>query len=272
MNFNLRIPLALMLAWFLVSLGAILPTASVEFSKPISSNPPPVVVPPPTQEESSTSYFLYFLQAAVFAIIVIGVIASLVYRKKAAEEALSTAIAFLLYMGVLGLAYILARQASIVVHSGSVENPPNPGTAPAYSSNIILLTLISILLALAFSFFLFKVYGRREKREEKPKVEARERVERAIYRAKIGKDVRGAILAAYKEMEALMREHGVKVQDYYTPREFREFALENLKISQEPVDTLTELFELARYSRHEMNEEHRNRAIGALEVIRNELS
>jgi len=96
-------------------------------------------------------------------------------------------------------------------------------------------------------------------------------MEKALYKVKIGKDVRGAILSAYKEMEKLMRAKGVEDKDYYTPREFREFALKNLKISQRPVDTLTNLFEIARYSRHEMNEEHRRLAISALEEIKNEV-
>ncbi len=270
MNLNWRIPLILMLIWLTVSLGAILPTATIEVAKPVSSSPPPVVVPPPSPSQSG-NYIFYFLQAALFVIVVVGIVGAFVYRRHAAREALATAIAFMLYMGVLGLVYLLVHQVSIVVHSGSGEAPTAPGTSPAYSSNTLILTLISILLAVGFSVFLLKVYGKKKVEEEKPRVEARERVERAIYKARIGKDVRGAILSAYKEMEMLMRERGVRDQEYFTPREFREFALENLKISQEPVDILTELFEIARYSRHEMTEDDRDRAIKALEAIRNEI-
>ena len=271
MNLNWRIPLALTMVWLTVSLGAVLPTASLDFSSPVSSNPPPVVVPPPSESSGGGNYLFYFLQISVFAIIVLGIVGAFVYRRQALSEALHTAISLALYLLFLGGLYVLANKVSIILH-GSSEYPGTPGSTPQYSGDALTLTAISIFMAIVVAVFLLKVYGRPKKRVVRPKaVTAGESVERAIYQARIGKDVRGAILSAYKEMENLMRASGVSSKDYFTPREFREFALEKLKISEEPVDTLTQLFELARYSRHEMNEEHRRRAIEALEAIRNEI-
>jgi len=269
MGLNYRLPLSLFLIWLTVSLGAILPTVEIKFGVPISQNPPSNITSPPTASSGGT-YFMYFLQVTLFGIVAIAIIGGLIYRRILLKEALSGLIAFLAALASFGLVYILADRISFFFYSQGSWKPTNPGSAPPYSQNILALVSISILMGILFALFIARVYRRREEVEEKRKISVAESVDRAIYKVKIGKDVRGAILAAYKEMENLMRSRGVEDKDYYTPREFREFALGTLNISQEPLDTLTNLFEIARYSKHEMNETHRKMALSALEEIRNE--
>jgi hypothetical protein len=269
MNLNYRVPLSLLLIWLTVSLGAILPTMEIEFGAPISTNPPPNVVSPPTEESQGNPYFMYFLQAIVFGIVVIAIVGGLIYRRHLVKEALSGVFSLIAALLIYGLLYILADRISFIFYSQGSWTPSNPGSTPFYSGNMLILLSISIFMGVIFALLIFKAYGRKEIKIEEKRLTIAETMERAIYKVKIGKDVRGAILSAYKEMEKLMRSRGVEDKDYYTPREFREFALNTLKISQAPLDTLTNLFEIARYSAHEMTEEHRKLALKALEEIRN---
>jgi hypothetical protein len=130
--------------------------------------------------------------------------------------------------------------------------------------------LFTVMLILVVFAVLSNLKFERRPREERR--EYREYVEEAIYRVKITSDPRGAILAAYREMENMMRSRGVRDEKYYTPREFEDFALSTLNLSREPVETLVSLFEHARYSNHPLSEEDRANALRALEAIRNELS
>ncbi len=272
MKMRLKIPVALLLIWLTVSLGAVLPTISIKFGAPISSKPQPVV-PPPTEESGGSSYFMYFMQALLFGLFAIAIVGAFIYRRHVAKEALAGVIALTLAFLSFGLIYILANKISIALYSGSGSNPSNPSfSEPLYSQSTIALIIIAAVMGILFGIFVVKVYKKKEEKVEGEVITTKEAMERAIYKVKIGKDVRGAILAAYKEMEKLMRSKGVEDKDYYTPREFREFALKTLKISSKPVETLTNLFEIARYSQHEMNENHRKLALNALEAIRNETS
>jgi len=264
---NFRLPLTLLLIWLTVSLGAILPTMEIEFGTPISETPPPNVVPPPTTS-GGTSYFMYFLQAITFGIVVLAIVGGLIYRKHLVKEALMGVFSLVAALIMFGLVYLLADRISFFFYSHSSWTPSNPGNAPSYSQNMLILISISIFMGVLFALFIIRVYKKEVIKEEKRKITVAETMERAIYKVKIGKDVRGAILSAYKEMENLMKSRGVEDKDYYTPREFREFALRTLNISQGPLDTLTNLFEIARYSKHEMNEEHRKLALKSLEEIR----
>jgi len=266
-----KIPVALLLIWLTVSLGAVLPTINIKFGAPISTRPQAVIPPPTEKSSNSSSYFMYFLQAIIFSVFAIAIVGGFIYRKQLAQEALAGVISLVLALLLFGLIYILADKISIALYTHSGSNPSNPSISePLYSQSTIALIIIAAVMGILFGIFVVKVYRKKEVKIKKEVITTKEVMERAIYKVKIGKDVRGAILAAYKEMEKLMRSRGVEDKDYYTPREFREFALETLKISQKPVDTLTNLFEIARYSRHEMNEEHRKLALKALEEIRNE--
>ncbi len=271
MKVSSKIPIALLMIWLTVSLGAVLPTVNVEFGAPISTKPHPVI-PPPTEESSGgSSYFMYFLQAFLFFIFAVGVVGAFIYRKRFLKEALAGVISLFLALMVFGIIYILADKISIVLYSNGGEGPSYPPVSePLYSHNALILIVIAAVMGILFGFFIVKVYAKKEVKVEKKVITTREAMERAIYKVKIGKDVRGAILSAYKEMENLMRSRGVEDKDYYTPREFREFAIKTLHISSKPVDTLTNLFEIARYSSHDMNETHRKLALKALEEIRNE--
>jgi hypothetical protein len=84
-------------------------------------------------------------------------------------------------------------------------------------------------------------------------------------------DARVAVVRAYARMEATMDRFGVPRRDADAPFEYVGRVLLELDVRPEPVRRLAELFERARFSRHEIGPELKDEAIGALLSIRDDL-
>ena len=84
-------------------------------------------------------------------------------------------------------------------------------------------------------------------------------------------DPRGAVLLAYARMERALAEHGLPRQQSETHLEYLERALRGLRASPRSLRRLTDLFELARYSQHEVRPTDRSAAETALAQLRDEL-
>lgn len=80
-------------------------------------------------------------------------------------------------------------------------------------------------------------------------------------------DPRRAILAAYARMERAMRPSGAGRQRHETAMEYLDRLLARLDLEPGPLRRLTGLFELARFSDHQVTEAMRDRAVAALEAI-----
>ncbi len=171
-------------------------------------------------------------------------------------------IAGALFIIFINLVLLAGNRISINLSAQPIKSGALINATVFYAA--FLLILLLILLSL--------MGGRKSKIKEKTvKRDYKKFVERAIKHVQITEDVRGAILQAYREMEKMISIRGMKDAPYHTPREFRDFALNELKLSMEPVETLVSLFETARYSTHTMSEENRKDALDALEAIKNEL-
>jgi len=97
---------------------------------------------------------------------------------------------------------------------------------------------------------------------------AADAVQDAIEELEVGGDVRSVILACFRRFCALLGARGITAQDALTPRELELLAVERLHVSREASETLTSLFEEARYSEHPLGEADRHRAIESLAGIR----
>jgi Domain of unknown function (DUF4129) len=84
-------------------------------------------------------------------------------------------------------------------------------------------------------------------------------------------DPRVAVVRAYARMEATLERFGVPRHEAEAPFEYVGRVLVELEVGAAPVRRLAELFEEARFSRHEIGDGSKERAIGALESIRDEL-
>ncbi len=226
------------------------------------SNPPGLIV------DTGISY--YILLFFLYFLIALAIVGGIILRKRLAgtilEEIISGFLGLLITIGLFMGVIFLANRVTISTSSNSVE--------PVNGIQIgVIIFYASVILLLGIMFYaVLRNVKRRGKEEKVEKVEAKKYVEQAIYSVKLGDDVRSAILRAYKEMENMVHELRASEKKHYTPREFEEFVLKNFKVPEEELKILVSLFETARYSPHEMSEDDREKAISALEAIKNELS
>lgn len=84
-------------------------------------------------------------------------------------------------------------------------------------------------------------------------------------------DPRRAVIAAYAQMERVLARHGLPRDPAEAPFEYLGRMLAELEVRPEAVLALTELFERARFSHHEIDAAMKDEAIDALVSVRDEL-
>jgi Domain of unknown function (DUF4129) len=84
-------------------------------------------------------------------------------------------------------------------------------------------------------------------------------------------DPRRAVIAAYARMERALDGQGLPRRRSEAPLEYLGRVLATLRVRSSAVLALTELFERAKFSRHEIDAEMKDEAIGALVAVRNDL-
>jgi hypothetical protein len=85
------------------------------------------------------------------------------------------------------------------------------------------------------------------------------------------RDPRRAVIAAYARMERALEGQGLPRRRSEAPLEYLGRVLGALRVRSSAVLALTELFERAKFSRHEIDAEMKDEAIGALVSVRNDL-
>jgi multisubunit Na+/H+ antiporter MnhB subunit len=85
-------------------------------------------------------------------------------------------------------------------------------------------------------------------------------------------DPRRAVIAAYARMERVLRRHGRARRAAEAPYEYLERVLSELRIRPAAVAELTELFERAKFSVHQIDGGMKVRAIDALVAVREDLA
>ena len=97
-------------------------------------------------------------------------------------------------------------------------------------------------------------------------------IQRALDDMTSGTDVRSSIMRCYRDMCRLASHHGIADEEHLTPREFERLVGAKLPIADDKLRELILIFEEARYSDHDLSDEMRERALGALGGIRDDLS
>lgn len=85
-------------------------------------------------------------------------------------------------------------------------------------------------------------------------------------------DPRRAVIAAYRRMETTLAAAGLPRRAWESPREYSSRAHNYLELSARPLQTLTTLFERARFGLGDVGEPLREQAIAALVALREELA
>jgi hypothetical protein len=130
--------------------------------------------------------------------------------------------------------------------------------------------------AVAFGLFAtaaFAVYRRRRRTAVADEEEAVRRVsavlEQSLDDLRRERDARRAVIACYARMEAALSGEGLRRRPFEAPFEYLERLLAH--VTSRPVQSLTELFEEAKFSRHVVHERMRRDAINALTNLQREL-
>jgi hypothetical protein len=85
------------------------------------------------------------------------------------------------------------------------------------------------------------------------------------------RDARRAVIAAYANMERILASHGLVRSSAEVPYEYLARVLRVLQVSESSVRSLTELFEYAKFSPHEIDETMKEQAIESLVAVKEEL-
>jgi hypothetical protein len=89
--------------------------------------------------------------------------------------------------------------------------------------------------------------------------------------ARAERDPRKAVIAAYATMERILAEEGLPRRRTEAPLEYMSRIFAELGVSKEAISTLTDLFEVARFSHHPVGTTMKERAIASLETLRRDL-
>jgi hypothetical protein len=194
--------------------------------------------------------------------------------------------AVVFFLLVAGGAYLLskrdagaAREQPRLLPSLATTQPGStrtqPDVAPAREAHVSWPAVVAVLagvgvLVAATSGRLWWS-RRRQAHVRRETVDAvREVLERAIAGLD-GSDPRRAVIAAYAHMERTLALHGIPRAPSEAPLEYMRRALVALDASAGAVHDLTELFERARFSEHDIGEPERVAALRSLAAVRDEL-
>jgi hypothetical protein len=78
-------------------------------------------------------------------------------------------------------------------------------------------------------------------------------------------------VAAYAGMERVLASHGLARHRAETPFEYLARVLRDLRVREDAVRSLTQLFEYAKFSAREIDDDMKEDAIGALSAVRDDL-
>jgi hypothetical protein len=193
---------------------------------------------------------------------------------------------FLLICGVIALVLYLRHHHAIFHRPDTTalnnahnalrhKNVKQPKVEPTFEWPV--LVVAGVLLAIAAVPLWRERQRWKERRISKPELqpelasELSDEIVLALDDLRTERDIRRAIIAAYARMERVLERSGLRRRPSETPFEYLRRVLGDLRVPAEAAQSLTSLFEEAKFSRHELDENARGRAIGALERVRDDL-
>jgi Domain of unknown function (DUF4129) len=208
-------------------------------------------------------------------------------RKTFAVRVLQNIIVFLWILGIVALVLYLKRHHSHLFQRATLHNPgkivdkhhpnnPSLKYEPRFEWTVFWIALAAFIVA---AVVLFDQRRRRLLRRRRAVPletttvadELAAEMTDAIDDLEAEPDARRAVIAAYARMESVLARHGLRRRPSETPLEYLRRILLGLTARVEAVTRLTDLFEQAKFSRHEIDATMKRDAIGALREIRDDL-
>ena len=237
-----------------------------------------------------------FLDGSFTVVFVLGGLASLVavwvwfhaMRSRPKGRRHQPPFASIVVLLVIGLTAVVAYQG-FIQNEGSpggseapdfafleplVSEQPKPQLEEGRTPQIIWPLAIGIAVLVVVAIATFIVIERRRDRREPRTPTGREELARALDEAiddlRRDPDPRRAVIAAYARMERALTVFGLPRRAAEAPYEYLHRVGRELE-AEGPVEALTELFEVAKFSDHSVDETMRGRAIDALTAVRAEV-
>jgi hypothetical protein len=278
-----RVPLWLTAAAVLLLLGVVAVASSGSTPAGSSDTRPPgtLVV------DTIFSLFLVLLVPAA-ALLVYG----LAQRKAISRELATGRYPRLSYPLFIGLVLLYTAALSFVLHkyepgtftpgvgdgafsdrlSGLARTESGENRNPEFQW-IPVLVLVGVAAAAAFVFWL-SARRRRQQFPETGRVVAEklaDLVDGSLDDLRSEADSRRAVVAAYARLEHALAASGLPRRRHETAEELVPRILDELDVDPRPVRRLTDLYELAKFSQHDVSSAMKDQAIDALVEIRDEL-
>ena len=168
----------------------------------------------------------------------------------------------------------VTRFEPVSTGSGSGSAGRHAGFEPRFEWWVL---WVALLLLVVVAVWLFATRTRRPKGlQELPEEtdvaeELAASIRDAIDDLEAEPDARRAVIAAYARMESVLARHGLRRRPSETPVEYLRRILLGYTTRTEAVVRLTDLFELAKFSRHDIDDSTKREAIAALREIRDDL-
>jgi hypothetical protein len=156
--------------------------------------------------------------------------------------------------------------------SAPATAPPSPPTSPAHPHQASWPWQAAGVAAAAASVGLLAVWAVHRRRDQATDVRPDsgrmvDVLDTSLEDLRVVSDPRQAILTAYARMERALSPRGVGRQRHETATEYLDRLLGRLELEPAPLQRLTGLFELARFSNHQVTEAMRDDALAALGTI-----
>ncbi len=190
---------------------------------------------------------------------------------------------------LVGIASLMARR--IAGHNPIVPpdapqpvfggDPVGPSTSPdaipyepefAWAPAVV--TVALILLALGAWWYAGRARKRARGelvRENRLATDLAAAVDESLDDLRAEPDPRRAVIAAYARLERVLAAHDLPRRPAEAPLEYLARMLDDLSVRPEAARRLTNLFERAKFSQHEVGTEMKEEAISALETVRDDL-
>jgi hypothetical protein len=205
-------------------------------------------------------------------------------RKSFGARVIQNTLTFLVVLAIVAMVLYLRHRHSHLFTQGSLKRPGQvvhkAGSkadlkyAPKFEWSVFWIAAVALLATAA----VLVDQRRRRKRRKAVPLQAPSVAEDlvaemtdAIEDLEAEPDARRAVIAAYARMEGVFARHGLSRRASETPLEYLRRILLGLTARADAVTRLTDLFEQAKFSLHEIDATMKRDAIGALKEIRDDV-
>jgi Domain of unknown function (DUF4129) len=196
-------------------------------------------------------------------------------------------LAFLVFVTLFSAVFYAAYERDLVFPFGGLDDAqvgpdgqaavpdPSQNDPQAYQAEFSWIAAVVVISLVALAILAYVVAARRRRTQQRSEAAAASElaaeIDDTVDDLRAEPDPRRAVIAAYARLERAFAAAGLPRNAFETAEEYLGRILAQLDVGTEPTRQLTDLFVEAKFSRHEIDEAMKERAIKALADVRDEL-